>query len=254
MGDQNVFCPNCGNRMSDNPVQQHTEAAPAFHGSNTEESTIRRPFQHQQLADADADAPVFQTSFRPQTSRETNPAAELIEKAKGFNFKKLLIPGIALLVVVALVIGAFAIFGSAYKRPIDDQMDMLVGKASKTQVKRMYPTEVWEYYEEEWDMDFEDQYEEYEDGVDDIQDELEDEYGKNVKVSYKVTDKDEWDEDDLDELRDRLHDTYGIKKKSIKKAFEVEVDMTIKGSEDKDNEETTFDVVKIGNTWYLLTF
>ena len=82
---------------------------------------------------------------------------------------------------------------------------------------------------------------------------LEDEYGKNIKVKYKVIEKEKMDEDDLDDLKDELKETYGIAKKSVKKAFEVEIEATIKGKDDEDTDEQEMVIVKIGNKWYIPT-
>ena len=84
-----------------------------------------------------------------------------------------------------------------------------------------------------------------------IMDSLEDEYGKNVKVSYKVTDKDELSDKKLKNIQEGLKDNYDIPKKSVTKGYKVDVDMTIKGKDDEDTNETTLYIVKIKGDWYV---
>ena len=86
--------------------------------------------------------------------------------------------------------------------------------------------------------------------VEEMLDSMEEEFGKNVKVTYKVTDEDELDKDDLKELKDYLKEEYDVSKKDVKKAYELELEMKIKGSEDDDEDETDLVVVQIGKKWY----
>lgn len=104
--------------------------------------------------------------------------------------------------------------------------------------------------------------EKQEDENDDLEDEIEDllemfneyaeeEYGDRIRIKIKVTDKDKFDEDDLDDLRDRMKSYYDLSKSKITQAWELEVEVTIKGSEDKDTEDTDFIVFKYDGKWYL---
>lgn len=113
------------------------------------------------------------------------------------------------------------------------------------------PDEVWEYLEEKYDIDMDEREEQFEDNWDDRLDDLEDEYGRNVKVTYKIVDKDEMDKDDLDDIRDSYKDTYDIAKRDITAGYELDVEVTIKGREDEDTEDATFYVFKLGGKWYV---
>ena len=81
--------------------------------------------------------------------------------------------------------------------------------------------------------------------------EFEDEYGKNIKMSYKVTDKSELSDKKLKNIQEGLKDNYDIPKKSVKEGYKVDVDMTIKGKDDEDTNDTEFYIVKIGSGWYI---
>ena len=94
--------------------------------------------------------------------------------------------------------------------------------------------------------------EEYEEEWEDRQDYYEDEFGKNFKVKYKIVDKDELSEKKLEDLADALNENFDIKRKDVKKAYKLDIEMTIKGSEDEDDGELEdVLVVKIGSGWYI---
>jgi hypothetical protein len=60
---------------------------------------------------------------------------------------------------------------------------------------------------------------------------------------------------DLKNLAEALADRYEfISKKDVKKAFEVDLEMTIKGRDDEDDSEMEAAVVKIGGKWYLISY
>ena len=167
--------------------------------------------------------------------------------------KKVLIAigaGAAAFVFVAVLL--ICIFGNTYKTPLKNYVDvMFYAKAGK--VDNLAPKEYWEWYEDKYDKDVKDLKEDLKDEAKDIKDEFKDEYGWNYKVKTKITDKDKLDKDDLKELAETLHDKYDIKKSKIKKAYELEVELTIKGVEDKDETEMTVYSIKIGSKWYLVS-
>lgn len=188
---------------------------------------------------------------------EATPAAPVEEKKRGdFSLDKKFLPvigaaAVAFIAVIVLLISL--IFSGGYKTAVDNYLDVVArGKVSK--LDDLAPKAYWEWYEDEYDKDFDDIKEEYEDNVDDMLDELEDEYGKRIRVSYKVEDKDALSKKKLEKLAEALNDRYDIKESSVKKAYELELEMTIKGSEDDEDTEITLTVVKIGSEWYPISF
>jgi hypothetical protein len=156
------------------------------------------------------------------------------------------IAGLAVAIILLIVIIS-AISGGGYKKPIDLMFKSLqTGKAS-----HMLKAAPKSLVDERLGGD--DALDELDDVFDELHDELEDEFGKNVKISYKITDKEKLDKDDLDDIAeyfDYMFDSSG-KDVKIKAGYELEVEGTIKGSEDKDTEDMTVTVIKIGGKWYL---
>ena len=66
-----------------------------------------------------------------------------------------------------------------------------------------------------------------------------------------MTDKDELSDKKLKNIQEGLKDNYDIPKKSVTKGYKVDVDMTIKGKDDEDTNETTLYIVKIKGDWYV---
>ena len=222
MEDQATFCPICG---------AASEAAPA-------------PAQQAPAANPVNDIMGKVQDFGAQAA---NFGQNYVQAAK--KDKKLWAIAAGAIVAAILVIwGLIALLGGGgYKQPIDDMIDMQMGKASKAQIKRMFPKEMIE----EADLDMDDYWDEYKDSKEDMLEELEDQFGKNVKISYKITDKEKWDKDDLEEAAELLNEAYDIKESKVKAAYELEIEMKIKGRDDSDETETTLNVIKIGSKWYI---
>lgn len=195
---------------------------------------------------------------KQNTAPNAAPAATPAAPAKKlpFNLTKNSLIGIgavvALLVVVIIIISSLT--ASSYKDAIDLMVDVsLNGKIEK--LEKLAPKEFWEYYEEESDITVKEMIEEYKDEnvYESMMEELEKDYGKNIKVSYKIKEKEKLEKDELDEIKDGLKENYGIAKKSVKTGYEVEVELTIKGKDDKDSQTNTINVVKIGKGWYIVS-
>ena len=158
--------------------------------------------------------------------------------------------GAAAAVLIILIIIIASVAGNGYKKAIDNYMDVLIyGKADK--IEKLAPKEYWDYCEENYDTDITDIIDQFEDSYEYLSDHLEEEYGKNVKVRYKITDKDDLSDKKLNTIRDNLKDEYGIAKKSVTKAYKIDAEMTLKGSDDEDTEDMTLIIVKIGGSWYI---
>lgn len=148
----------------------------------------------------------------------------------------------AVAAVIVLIVVLVLVFGGGYKKAIDNYIDaMYYGDYSA--YKATMPKEVLE----DLDISKDDFKEEFES----IKDELEEEYGKDYDVSYDIIEEEKYNEDDLDDLRDRLKNYYGISKRSVTAAYDVEIELTIDGSEDEDTKELDFTIVKIDGDWYI---
>ena len=219
------FCRQCGAQLEDDAVK--CEAC----GLELQQE----PENNQQSVNAEADA-------QPQ---EGAPAPKKLN-----NRNIAIIAAAAVVVIIVLIVALTS--GGGYKSAINNYIDVMIkGKVDK--IEKLAPKEYWEYYEDTYDKDIDDVEKEAEDMVELIIDMLEDGYGKNIKVSYKVTKEDKLTESELNKIREGANSKYEITRKSITEGYEIDADMTIKGDDDEMTSEGSAVVVKINGSWSVRT-
>ncbi len=237
---------------------------------------------------------------------ENEKVAAATEKVKGKydtlddNKKKIVKIGgivVAVLVVVLLFSLISSCFGGNYKTPLKEANKVINKKQTDVDkiVDTMTPSFVADTYKDlmkvmkksDMEEDMKDKLDDMEDSLDDMYDALEDEYGKNVKSSYKITDKDKLDKDDLEEIQDAYNDSgddildaeddiedlldeselsnseqkkvkkilmnYGkkLEKAKVKKGYELDVEFKVKGKEDDESGDAKVTVIKVNNEWII---
>ena len=136
------------------------------------------------------------------------------------------------------------------EKALDNYISVLCnGKVNK--LEKLAPAEYWEYLEDENDVSMKDAEEQMEELNKTLIRGLEDEYGDNIKVSYKILEKDDASSSDLDSMKDYIKSNYDIPKKSVTDAVELEVELTVRGDDDEETTESTFYAVKVGGDWYI---
>ncbi len=196
-----------------------------------------------------ADDATFCANCGTAVQAEVIPAAPAAAQKPALDIKKLLpigIGAVALIIVIALIAG---IAGSGYKNPVKYYEQMLNGNFKN--IEKIIPEKAIEESEE--DIDFDDLVEEAEEEYELYLEELEEDYGDNVKIDIKITDKDVLKEKKLNNIRDGLKDNYDIPKKSVTKAYKLELELSIKGSDDEETDDLDVIVAKIDGKWYMVT-
>jgi hypothetical protein len=155
----------------------------------------------------------------------------------------------AVAVLAVCLLSAFGVIG--YKKAVKNYVDVEYKYVvSKSKIESLAPKEYWEYYEDEYDEDLDDVVDEYEDYADEKIEYLDDEFGDDWRVTYKIEDKEKISDSKLKKIARALHDDYDIKKSSVKKGFDIELELEIKGSEDDDDGDDDIAVLKIDGKWY----
>ncbi len=180
--------------------------------------------------------------------KQTEEAVEVAatpKKAGGFDPKNVPVIGAAVVVVLVL----FLLFGGRGPEKTAKQFMKAVVRGNAKKIVKLMPKDVVKETLEETDMTKKELIEELDESL-----EYFSEYLEDYKFSYEVDDVDNITGEELKELKDELKE-MGVSKKKVKKAKEVEVEMTVreKGAS-KDEEETnslTIIVVKIGRNWYV---
>jgi superfamily II DNA or RNA helicase len=100
-----------------------------------------------------------------------------------------------------------------------------------------------DFYNDKVDLD--------DDDMDKLHDSLEDSYGKNIKIKYEVTKKENIKKDDLKKVQEYIEKVYDEDVK-VTAGKEVKVKATIKGKDDSDTDTQKMYVYKINGKWKLL--
>ena len=156
-------------------------------------------------------------------------------------------------------------FPEFYVDSIEDQMDDAAKDKKKYKERLAELEEDKDYYDAD---EYAEMYKSYQDRIaiadcetpaeyfeksvlEDLRDELEDEYGENIKISYKIRSKKELKKSDLNDMEDYVEAVFDEEVK-IKKGYELKLKMKIKGKDDKDEEKGEISVYKIDGKWYIL--
>lgn len=235
------FCQNCGKALDDAVrfcdgcgAPQEATAAPAT------------PAAPKQGFD-------FKATFDKVVTEVKTFAKGFVNRCKADKKFLYTVIGIAAGVLVAIVLLSLLIGGGGYKGAIDNYIAASF-KGKSSAVKKMAPAEYWEYYEEKNGEDFDEYLENYEDNIEDTIDYLKDEYGDNFKVTYKVTKEKKLSGKKLEGIAEALADKYDIDEDKVSAGYELDVEMTIKGSEDDDENEVELTVIKYKGKWYLISW
>lgn len=176
-------------------------------------------------------------------SSEAVPAAEA---APGKPSNKAAIVIVAALVVILIIIFTIvsSIAGGGYKKPVNEFEKALNKTDGERLAECMLPDEILEELD---DDDFDD----LSDAIEWLVDLCEDEYGKNVKFSISIDDKEKLRKSELKEIEEDYNDEFDSDIE-ITKGYEIEGVLKIKGKDDKEEEDITLTVVKIkGDGWKL---
>lgn len=174
----------------------------------------------------------------------TNTTASSTKPEKKNNTKLYAIIGgaiaLVLIIIICLIVSAY----NAYKKPVNTLFKaMETGNYNK--MLNAFPSVMKDDLKDNID----------EDDMDTLKEALEDTYGKNTKITYKITDKEKIDKDDLKDLQDELQDEYDKKSKTkVTAGYELTLDIKFKGKDDhKTFDDVTVSVYKIGGKWCILT-
>ncbi|MBP3707918.1 MAG: zinc ribbon domain-containing protein [Clostridia bacterium] len=170
--------------------------------------------------------------------KNANANTEKVEKS---NVKTIAIVGGIIVAAIIVIVVIFSLIGGAYKTPIKNYFNGVQKTNAKTYLKA-YPEFMRENLEDTYDEEF----------LEKRKESLEKTYGDNVKLSYKVVDKIKMTKDELDKVKDELKEDYDDEKIKISSGYKVCVKLTVKGSDEKETNFMTLDVLKINGKWSVI--
>ena len=158
---------------------------------------------------------------------------------------------ICVLMALVLMLSLTACGANGSYKSVVKTMTKAMEECDGEKMIKIFPEELMEILcEEQFDDDYDDMVDDLEDSLKDTMDWWEDQYGRDIKLTYEIDDADELDEDEIEAIMDYYDDVMDLDL-DIKKGYEVEVEMTIEGKDDDDSEDMVLTIIKVGSKWYV---
>ena len=195
--------------------------------------------------------------FPEEVKIEKSPATQFADKVTRTvkeNSKFFTFCGAVVAIFLVIVILISNLFGGGYKKAVKNYMDVsFKGKADK--IEKLAPKEYWDFIKKEnKEFTIEELIKATEEKSDATLKALENKYGEKVKVKYKIIDKDKLSKRKLNRIKESIENEFGINKKLVKACCQVDVELSVKGSKDKFEDETEMTLIKIGGSWYVVQY
>ncbi|MDE6034676.1 MAG: hypothetical protein K2G36_02035 [Ruminococcus sp.] len=167
-----------------------------------------------------------------------------------------ILPVVATVLAVGVIIGiSSAVSGAGYKKTVKDYIKAMNKCDTKKLLSVTMPeSKLKEIKKQTKDsvVDWDALLDKVDDALEDSLENLEDDYGKNVRYSIKITNKEKVKGDELDEIQEEYEEIYDAE---IKKAYLLDAEVTVKGKKDEKTNDTSFYVVKVkGDNWKIYDF
>lgn len=229
------FCSNCGKQLDDNAVF-----------CNNCGTKLGQPAQQQYSQPVDMSSYGF-----------VNNGATAVKK--GSKKTLVIVCAFVAVLIAAVVILLVLVRGKGYEKPFDKMVKGVEKCDAKSLISMYIPDEFSDAILNDEDLSeklYGADYDEYcEKMGEQFQEELEDRYGKNVKVSYKIINKEKLEKDELEDAQDQLDKNLdGIKidyKPKVKEGYKVKVKISYKGDDNKATDTQSVCVFKVNNDWII---
>lgn len=320
-----AFCQNCGSPVTvEEQEEKDTTKVNLTKSQNSEENSIQSDLQNDSIHESDNqnyntqdysqaynnntqsysgeayDQSYTNNQTYNQSYTETSAAMQQENPKKKLNSSVI---GLAIIVILAVLFLKSCFFGSSYKAPLDDMLKIINKK--QTNIDKIadvvVPAMLSDTYEEvidllksnkEYKKDFKKLYdktlpEAIEDTYDEFYDNMENIYGKNIKLSYKIEDKEKLDKDErkaiasayssfaqlssgITDCIEALENCTEFKEKELKKlvkqveslekkldkfkvssGYVLDVEFTIKGKKDETSHNMDIVVIKADGDWMI---
>ncbi len=163
----------------------------------------------------------------------------------------LLIPVAVVFLAVVIIVLTTILGGGGYKKPLKDFQNGYNSNNCEKMLTAMLPSDAIKELKDELKDDEDMSWKEAMDTLNDlVKESKEDDYGRNAKMTIKVTSHSKVDRDDLRSLRS-YYDS--MTDKQIDKAVKVKVRISIKGRDDSDTTRTSMYVVHFKNDGWKMS-
>lgn len=233
LDDNATFCTSCGATQGEQPKQDSAAASAADSVKNTINDIKDK---------VDVGAIKDSLTMDNIKSLKTEPNKNTIIALS-------CIGAVALIVIIIILC---AVFSGGYKKPIDKMFKAFEDGDGKA-LMSIYPDVLIEsddFEDNIKDADYDSVKEYFEEQAEKFTDQLEEEYGKDLKISYKIEDKDELSNKKLKDIKDSLK-AQGAKNVKVTKGYELDLEIKIKGDDDDDEDDLEIIVAKVNGQWCI---
>ena len=264
-----MFCDKCGNQLPDGAKfcdkcgAQAAQAAgdpavvgdPAVAGPQPAAEPASGDYFSAPGGQQPAAGDYFSTPGGQQPAPDGNIPGMAAQVHSGTAWVKILI---AVVVVAVLGLGVKGIFfRSSPEKPLD-YLVQTVNKGDSKYLVKMFPKQVQSILKSPLIKSSLDS------SIADMREDIENEVGRNAKMSYKVKSKTRLSKDERENFVSGVTKSLSslmsfgslsdstLPDLNIKDAYELEVELTIKGADGSDSEEIELVSFKLGGNWYII--
>lgn len=137
-----------------------------------------------------------------------------------------------------------------YEDAIDLGVSLFDGSASKSDVKRLYPEDLWEYMAQESGESTEELREQLYEMLKEARADMEDEFGKDFSIEYEILEQKDVPKSEFDEFKENMEEYYGLDADSFEQCRELEMRVIITGVEEEE-ETSSVHMVQYDGAWYI---
>lgn len=130
-----------------------------------------------------------------------------------------------------------------YEQPVESYLKA-IQNGSGSEFKKSAGKDQVAHIEEYYSEDYFDEY------AKQLKEEAEDQYGENLRITYKVKNKEKVDEEDLKHYERDYESDYDVDI-TMSEGYELETNVKMKGDDDSEEDDMTFIVVKIDGKWVI---
>lgn len=180
-----------------------------------------------------------------------------MESIKGLqsnpNFTKYVGIGAVAIAVIIVICILVSVLTGGYMKPIEKLWDGIADKDGELYMEAYHELEL-KSERKKYDLSTKEQVKNYKDEAKTLYRMLKDEYGSDLKIKVKIEEKEKIDKDDLKDYEELLQYVWDKKSIKVTKGYEVDAVVEIKGDDDKDEEDTSYVVLKVNGDWCIAPY
>lgn len=185
---------------------------------------------------------------------KANANAEGIKKLQANpNFKKYVGIGVVAIAAIIIICILCSVLGGGWKKPVEKYFKSIVKEDGALMMEAYHEYDIKDEKKTLYDNSASAQKKAYKNEVKNMNKYLDEvgEYGKDIKISVKIEEKEELDEDELKDIEKIIEKSWDKKRLEVTKGYTVEGITKIKGDDDKGEEEFEAIVLKVDGDWCL---